>query len=124
MRCATTVAAMVLNITQRVLRMSALVLKVELTACPAEVVAAMTKLSGLEPTLWLAAGARDFPDNPYAARAVAAARVLTADPHRRSDAVVGFIACDARLPEIERMIAPSPEQDSRRTGQQLSLLSV
>lgn len=114
---------MPLNVSQRVAHLSALVLRVDPQAPSDVVVAAMQESTGLPAQRWLAAGVKDLPSDPWDARRVAAARVLTAEPHLRSRAVVSFLGADARLPEIERMVPPVPETDITKTGQQLSLLA-
>lgn len=116
---------MVLNVSQRVIGNSAVVLGVRPDATPEEVLAALTAkvgtIEGREPSSWLKSEPRDLPRDPRTARVVAAARVMISEPRVRSHAVVAFLAADARLPEVERKFPPTPE--SPDSGQQLSLLA-
>lgn len=110
------------NVTARVTRMSALVLGVAPGASTPDIVHRLQVLTGTG-TDWLTAGSRAVPANPYQARAVQAARVLTApSPAARSRAVVDFLAADYLLPETDRMAPPAPQMAASR-GVQLAMVS-
>lgn len=111
---------MILNLTQRVTRMSAVVLGVSPDATTDQIVERLAVLTGAGET-WLSAGSRALPADPYQARAVEAARVLTCDARSQSRAVVAFLAADHKLPELDRQVVPVP--DSPTAGVQLALVS-
>jgi hypothetical protein len=112
---------MTYNLTQRVQWFAASVLHVDPTASTPVLIDRLTVLTGVPGHTWLTAGARNLPTDLYLARAVEAARVLAADPTRRSRDVVAFLASDAKLPEIDRVVQPHKEHATE--GRQLALIS-